>query len=51
MLAGTLLGGALGDAVGVVLVLVVQEGAYVASGVLVLALLAREGKRAVRGSA
>lgn len=49
MLAGTLLGGALGDAVGIVPVLVVQGGAYVAAGVLVLALLAHDGKQAIRG--
>ena len=46
MLAGTLLGGALGDAVGVVPVLVVQGGAYVAAGILVLVLLAHDGKQA-----
>ena len=40
MLAGTLAGGALGDAVGVVPVLVVQGGAYVLAGLLVLALIA-----------
>jgi MFS family permease len=44
MLAGTLLGGALGDAVGIVPVLVVQGGAYVAAGILVLVLLAHDGK-------
>ena len=44
MLAGALLGGALGDAVGVVPVLVVQGGAYVAAGALVLVLLARDEK-------
>jgi MFS family permease len=49
MLAGTLLGGALGDAVGIVPVLVVQGGAYVAAGILVLVLLAHDGKQAVRG--
>ena len=49
MLTGTLLGGALGDAVGIVPVLVVQGGAYVAAGILVLVLLARDGKQAVRG--
>jgi hypothetical protein len=49
MLAGTLLGGALGDAIGIVPVLVVQGGAYVAAGILVLVLLAHDGKRAVRG--
>ena len=40
MLAGALAGGALGDAVGVVPVLVVQGGAYVLAGLLVLALIA-----------
>jgi MFS family permease len=49
MLAGTLLGGALGDAVGIVPVLVVQGGAYVAAGILVLVLLGHDGKQAVRG--
>ncbi|QIN82833.1 MFS transporter [Rubrobacter tropicus] len=49
MLAGTLLGGALGDAVGIVPVLVVQGVAYVATGTLVLVLLPRDGKRPARG--
>jgi MFS family permease len=40
MLAGTLAGGALGDAAGIVPVLVVQSGAYVLAGLLVLVLLA-----------
>lgn len=40
MLTGTLLGGALGDALGIVPVLVVQGGAYVLGGILVLVLLA-----------
>lgn len=40
MLCGALLGGALGDAVGIVPVLVVQGGAYVLAGLLVLVLLA-----------
>jgi MFS family permease len=40
MLKGTLLGGALGDAVGIVLVLLVQAASYVAAGLLVLGLLA-----------
>ena len=43
MLAGTLLGGALGDAIGVVPVLVVQGFAYVAAGILVLVLLSGYG--------
>jgi len=47
MLAGTLLGGVSGDGVGIVPVLVVQGGAYVAAGALVLILLAPVGKRAV----
>jgi hypothetical protein len=42
MLAGTLVGGALGDAAGIVPVLVVQSGAYVLAGLLVLVLLAGE---------
>jgi hypothetical protein len=40
MLTGTLLGGALGDAVGIVPVLVVQGCAYVFAGLLVLVSLA-----------
>jgi MFS family permease len=40
MLAGTLVGGALGDVVGIVPVLVVQGCAYVLAGLLVLVLLA-----------
>ena len=47
MLAGTLLGGVSGDGVGIVPVLVVQGGAYVEAGALVLILLAPVGKRAV----
>lgn len=49
MLAGTLLGGALGDAVGIVPVLVVQGIAYVAAGLLVLVLLAGHGKGPGKG--
>lgn len=46
MLAGTLLGGALGDAVGIVLVLLVQAASYVAAGLLVLGLLANAEEKA-----
>ena len=51
MLAGTLAGGALGDTVGIVPVLVVQGGAYVAAGVLVLGTLADNDKRAEESGA
>ncbi len=44
MLTGTLIGGALGDAVGIVPVLVVQGCAYIVVGGLVLSLLADRGK-------
>jgi hypothetical protein len=40
MLVGTLAGGVLGDTAGIVPVLVVQSGAYVLAGLLVLVLLA-----------
>jgi MFS family permease len=40
ILVGTLVGGALGDVIGVVVVLNVQGGAYVLAGILVLMLLA-----------
>lgn len=40
ILTGTLLGGALGDALGIVPILVVQGGAYVVAGIIVLMLLA-----------
>jgi hypothetical protein len=41
MLIGTILGGALGDVLGIIPVLVVQSAAYVLAGLLVLALLTR----------